>query len=746
MPDLLSVLTTAKDLLLVVIGFSVIIILHELGHFLAARWAGIRVLAFALGFGPAMVSWRKGLGVRRGSSEEEVNELRHTAAGEAGPERDAARLKLVGVSNTEYRWNILPLGGYVKMLGQDDADPTAKSDAPDSYNMCVPWKRMVVISAGVVMNIITAAVLFMIVFRAGLTTEAASIGYVVPGSPAATAVADNAKALGVTEPGLKPGDDVISIDGAEALSFKDIQLTSAMAAKGSKLDFVVKRVGVMDPLRFSIEPKFDPGTRFMAVGVAPAQSTTLANQKSQDDRKSFEKLLSLYGLQGAVAGAKLTSAEVNGTSTPLLTAADLDRVALTSNGSPITLVMEAGGQTSRAKLMPVPELQRASFKTLSTSGVTQIGTVDHILGLAAVMTAESTPGENAVKAGLRPGDVFAQLGDIAWPTRDEGTAEIKKRKGKTIDAVVWRAKGAEPDSPRELVKLDKIPVLNEGSGIVGFNVGSTAHSFAILASWPKPPLTTSDPDTSAVESPNAKTETRTPEPSGVTLGLPPGAILTKINDLPVRSLTDVRTTLQQLASTPGRAGDLTVQVGFRRTLATASPLDETTSWTIPASEIASLQKLSWLNPLPSGLFEPKQTLLHADSLSGAIGMGLRETRNIMVQTYLTFARLIQGSVKVEHLRGPVGIAHVGTLLADKGFIWLLFFMAAISVNLAVVNFLPLPVVDGGHFLFLLYEQITGKPVSVALQNVATLAGLALILSVFLVVTYNDVIRLFGLST
>src|SRR5207237_1803349 len=106
--------------------------------------------------------------------------------------------------------------------------------------------------------------------------------------------------------------------------------------------------------------------------------------------------------------------------------------------------------------------------------------------------------------------------------------------------------------------------------------------------------------------------------------------------------------------------------------------------------------------------------------------------------------LAQGTVKVEHLKGPVGIAHLGTIVAGKGFIWLLFFMALISVNLAVINFLPLPIVDGGQFLFLVYEQVRGRPVPASVQNVVTMAGLVLIGCVFLVVTYNDITNLFGL--
>src|SRR3954467_1138856 len=151
MTDLLNLGRSGVDLLLVILGFGLIIFVHELGHFLAAKWAGIRVLAFAIGFGPAAVSYRKGMGWRRGTTEPEYQERQRRG--------QAAEL-----SPTQYRLNWLPLGGYVKMLGQDDLNPAAVSAERDSYQNTPVWKRMVVISAGVVMNMLLAALLFVAVF------------------------------------------------------------------------------------------------------------------------------------------------------------------------------------------------------------------------------------------------------------------------------------------------------------------------------------------------------------------------------------------------------------------------------------------------------------------------------------------------------------------------------------------------------------------------------------------------------
>ena len=146
MDELLAIFIKLGDIALILIGFGLVVFIHELGHFLAAKWAGVRVLAFALGFGPPIITYRKGLGFRRTSTEDEYKRwLVLKADGAAAPDSN--------LSPTEYRLNALPLGGYVKMLGQDDADPGYRSSEPDSYNVAPTWKRMVIISAGVTMNL-----------------------------------------------------------------------------------------------------------------------------------------------------------------------------------------------------------------------------------------------------------------------------------------------------------------------------------------------------------------------------------------------------------------------------------------------------------------------------------------------------------------------------------------------------------------------------------------------------------------
>src|SRR5256885_16254510 len=174
-------LAQLPSLLLLIFGYGFVIFFHELGHFLAAKYVGIKVEQFAVGFGQAIFSWRRGLGFRLGSSTREYEEIM------LGQKGGVEKREIDGIGETEYRLNWIPLGGYVKMLGQDDLNPNAQQDDPRAYNKKSIGARMFVVSAGVIMNIFLAALGFMIVFLMGFRVQPPVIGAVTPDSPAARA-------------------------------------------------------------------------------------------------------------------------------------------------------------------------------------------------------------------------------------------------------------------------------------------------------------------------------------------------------------------------------------------------------------------------------------------------------------------------------------------------------------------------------------------------------------------------------
>lgn len=703
---MIDALRTGLDLLIVIFGFGLIIFVHELGHFLAARWAGIRVMAFAIGFGPAIFSYRKGVGVRRGSGENEYfASLRR--AGEDG---------LPGVSPTEYRLNALPLGGYVKMLGQEDLDPQATSSASDSYQNCPPWKRMIVISAGVVMNLISAAALFIFVFMVGLASEPASVGGVDPAGPAATAVALNAEEREITEVGLKTGDRVVRIDGKAPRTFNDIVLAVVMAQRGQTLRLGIERPGVEGVIEFEIEPEIESATNLQQIGVSPMRSATLMEPRSASGREAVAQLLGRIGLEGVEPGMTLIGAEPGG---EIDTIHDLVRKVREGDGSPVTMhfARDPGARTPdvSATMQPLPAFDSA-FAELR--GGTLVG-VRHLLGLTPVLRIDrgSEPG---ARTGLEGGDIFARLGAVEYPNIASGIGEIRAHAGGPIDAVVLRGE--------ELIELS--PRVTR-AGQIGFGADDTAETHALLSVPPAP---------GALRENGADSLRHAAD-----LPVLPGSRLTSVGGRPVGNFTEIRAALLDAtrdAYTQNEGATVELLIA-PPSLEPNGPEPEPVSWTLSAEAVEHLHTLGWNSPVGSGLFEPVSFLLKADNPIEAIALGIGETHRVMLTTYVTFLRLFQGTVKVEHLKGPVGIAHLGTRIAERGIIWLLFFAALISVNLAVINFLPLPIVDGGQFLMILYEQITGRPVPIPVQNIVTLIGLVLIGALFIIVTYNDIVGLFG---
>ena len=109
--------------------------------------------------------------------------------------------------------------------------------------------------------------------------------------------------------------------------------------------------------------------------------------------------------------------------------------------------------------------------------------------------------------------------------------------------------------------------------------------------------------------------------------------------------------------------------------------------------------------------------------------------------YVTLKRLVTGDVSARNLGGIVTISRVSYRAVQNGLSFFLYFLALLSINLAFVNVLPIPVLDGGHLLFLLIERIKGSPVSARVLNYSQILGLVFVLALMVFVTYNDILRL-----
>ncbi len=183
------------------IVLTVVVFVHEMGHYLVGRWCGIGVKAFSIGFGPELIGFNDSRGTR-------------------------------------WKLSAIPLGGYVKFAGDEDAtsstatDPSTMTEAERAvaFHTQPVWKRAATVFAGPAFNILLTVAIFTVFFALyGKMVSDPMVAEVRPGGPAAIA-------------GFQPGDRFISVDGEKVVTFADVQ-RHVSARGGDALDFVVERAG-----------------------------------------------------------------------------------------------------------------------------------------------------------------------------------------------------------------------------------------------------------------------------------------------------------------------------------------------------------------------------------------------------------------------------------------------------------------------------------------------------------------------
>ncbi len=705
--------------ILVLLGFGFLIFIHELGHFLAAKWANIRADGFAIGMGPCLVSYRRGVGFCFGSADDRVMEK----FGRRPIEIPDAEREELGLGETEYSLRALPIGGYVRMLGQEDGAPARLSDDRRSFSQASIGRRAVVILAGITANLLLAMLLFLIAFLAGVRFPSPTIGMVVPDSPAAKAVPlDGSANTGLQQElqqglqqGLQPGDRVVGLDGDEVRTFLDLRVGTAMAKPETAVEIEVERRDQdgVKRLRFMTTPVKDEASGLLSIGVDPARSATITAipQSAEYVRDVIRSLAPELADAGVGPGSRITAVDGK----PISTYAEFESAIRAAGNKPVVatfagLVGQPASQPSETtrdvtvtpeRLMPV--MREAESAANLPSDVA-------VLGIAPLSRVASVVEGSPNRDVLRVGDVFVRVASTIAPRTSELMSLFRASPSATLKATVLR------DGTETTVDLR-----TDRSGRVGVQL-EPALDLAILA---RPIEQTADGATPAS-----------------TLDIVPLGSVLSVDDTPIDSLRGFFDAVVDIARATPEGESRTLRVGLRDPSPQARP--SVVSMTASASDLAALRALGVAPPLPSGIFDPEFTVLSANGNPfTAIAMGFRQTFIMVEQVFLTIDRVTRGSVGVDQLQGPVGILHTGTQVASEGFMFMLFFLAMISVNLAVVNLLPIPIADGGLFVFLMYEKFRGRPPSIAFQNAAALAGIALVAGLFLLTFYNDLARIFG---
>lgn len=141
-----------------------------------------------------------------------------------------------------------------------------------------------------------------------------------------------------------------------------------------------------------------------------------------------------------------------------------------------------------------------------------------------------------------------------------------------------------------------------------------------------------------------------------------------------------------------------------------------------------------------GVMVSKEVITERVGPLDAIVKGSEHTWNVTKLTVVAVGKIFTGSISVDNIGGPIMIAKTAGEQAETGLVYFLSFMALLSINLGLLNLLPVPILDGGHLVFYLWEMLVGKPVNLKTREVAQQIGLVLLLGLMVLAFYNDIAR------
>jgi len=695
-------------ILMFLAGLGVVIFVHELGHFVMARLVGIRVETFALGMGPRLFGFR-------------------------GKE-------------TDYCLRLVPLGGYVKMAGQEDFSPLKDGDKdPRSFVNKTVGQRMLVISAGVVMNVIFAALAFVVIGLIGMKFPAPIVGGVAEDYPAGQATViwiDRPADHDLVTTGLKPGDRITAVDGAPIDRFEQIMYAAMLSPAGKTFVMRIDRdldgdiahgvalLGVMkgpspsgedsEVFRFGIDPAMTlvlaerDGSATSDDGFAAGETVVAVNGQAIEHHWQVAEIEE--ALDGSPISVEVRSADAalpktkTVTVTPgvVMAGEDYDLIFL-EDGSLLRVTAikpMPEDEDSAAESVPLrltlwpPEPDEETGELVAPKQVIASGQITEVmldvLGMwPRLKLGTVTNGSAAEAAGLLPGDVIISYGGRNLPSLPElrqvneqalsGGAQIVVLR----DGVTQAPVDITPDEENGRPIIGTRPDIDQEHLVVGYvRPGSAAQQ----------------------------------------AGITRGCLIEAVNGQTVTTWSEL---IRALSSAGDQAVTLTGTNGSQPFEAVIGPLADTD---FNAGDYG-------YRVFPLRPFESWQVTIHHTNPLAAIKWGSKETYDFIRMAYANIRALFGRTVSSKELRGPVGIGEVAVKVARQSGKRFVYFMAMLSVFVAVCNFLPLPVLDGGHAAFLIVEKVRGKPISTKVMNVIQIVGLVLLLGLVLLVTWQDILRL-----
>ncbi len=708
----------------VALGIGLVIFVHELGHFLAAKWCGVKVEKFYVGFDVPI---------------------------RLGPIRFPRTLIKFRHGETEYGIGTIPLGGYVKMLGQDDdprrfeeearrvrqqnaadgeidavpeADQPVRLD-PRSFPAKSVWQRMIIISAGVVMNLVTGVMFAAAAFLYGVPYLPAVVGDVTPGGPAYKA-------------GIEPGGKVVAVGGIrqdDQLYFSDMATAIMLEGTDHPDRPVNVEIEYPDGVRSyelkTAEVAAIPGLR--RIGISNIATTYLPSA----GRLAAPGSVAASVLSEADAGAEVIAVddmpiEGAGQRDNVQGSVMLQRRIIARPGHPLNLQLRrADGSTSEVVIPP----QRRKMPGI---------------GLAVGPVVAVVAGGPAEQAGVKAGDVLIavdgeqNLDAIALP---EQLADVDG----PVSMTFRRADGEQSTEVQlELHPTDPLRTsspLNTADNVVALDRLGLAYQALPTVSVVYPPSQTAAVAGEA-EGDAAQSD---PAAESAEAGLRAGDVLKKVvarwsDDavpaaLAAKHLAPVRDKLKEgwefNAEYP-----LAALIELWQFFPEGTPLRITVlrdGRIVDVDTQLSVIDGHWYD---RGLRFAELERTHvADGLGHATTLGIEASKRRLTEVFRFLGMLVTGKASADLVGGPITIFRVAGHETSRGIPALLMFLTLLSMNLAILNFLPIPALDGGHMLFLTAEAVLGRPVNEKLQMQLTMAGVLALLSLMAFAIFNDIRRL-----
>jgi regulator of sigma E protease len=700
-------------ILKVAVGLGLVIFVHELGHFVVAKLCGVKCEKFYLGF-------------------------------------DIAGWKLCKFrwGETEYGIGAFPLGGYVKMLGQEDnpaklreemerakqqqtgkegegergrqdnasvspesstsgspslplspsppLDPSPVYDPRSFLAKSVP-QRMAIISAGVVMNLVFAYVMAVVAFAIGTEEPPCVVGEVLAGDPAWQA-------------DLRPGDEILEIAGKKMGKFRDLQTAISLGDidDNQGVPLLVQRPGTKQPFTVTVFPDRSRGA-FMIGLIGPKTTKLPADDKTWLIHRRHAVIPGSSAAR-ARPGFQNDDRIIQIDSVPIGDYGRLNGVLAREVDRKIAVTVERrerdaeGRPTGDVRLLTIP---------VEPQPLRMLGLV---MGMGSITAVQAH--SPAAAAGIRPGD------RIVDPDGDPMTLpdRLRRQAGKTVELKIEREKEVRTYSVRlrqpddaALADFFDSPVAAAALG-VAYRVLNRVERVMPGSPADKAGMKPGDVLVKARLTPPDKEKMRTE------LGIGPmddfadvGVDKIPFDDDNNHNWPALCSALQGVL--PGTTVELTYARGK-----TQNKKEHTTGKIEP---IASTD----LHDLNRGFrFALLMQERHGSSLGEALTLGASRTLDDLTGVFCTVRALGTGRVTPRALGGPWTIIKILLQRADEGTVSLLLFLTFLSANLAVINFLPIPVLDGGHFMLLTYEGVRGKPANETVQAVLAYIGLVLILA------------------